>query len=71
MWVRSVAWEGSFSLQLASGHKKTVSMGAGMMEADLFTELFLGVIWAAEIPSIDGFEMSDLRHMDLIIDRAT
>ena len=41
-----------------------------MVEADLFTELFLGVIWAAEIPSIDGLEMSDLKQMDSIVDRA-
>ena len=70
MWVRSVAWEGSFSLQLASGHKKTVSIGTLMLDADLFTELFLGVICAAEIPSIDGLEMSDLKQMDSMVDPA-
>ena len=45
-------------------------MGTVMVEADLFTELFLGVIWAAEIPSIDGLEMSDLKQMNSMVDRA-
>ena len=62
MWVRSVAWDGSFSLQLTSGHKKTVSIGIGVIDADLFTGLFLGVMEATEIPSMDGFEMSDLNN---------
>ena len=59
--MSSVACEGSLSLQLISGQRKTVSMGMGSMEEDLFTDPFFGVKAAAEIPRMEGFEMSDLK----------